>query len=267
MPPRIDHLASRYNTDLAKLVKGLWPWNKGVRSRFPDHYKKCYLESFVRQPEPINWIPKTEKYKEDEWGHRIKITNYPIPLTFPKEAHRGIWGGEGIIDGLKSKNNRPDKPRAPFISVPKLERHVLYSEILDKYMAITVTRRTLLKIDEAYGFDHYILKTPESDLISNLGMKLKQMLLLKIAKKKLSPTLYEKYKQYEVPIEEAEWIGLTIEEAEEKQIKWEEERTKKLTRPMKEYFLEDLIKKLKSGNIEDLVTEEKSWTQKLNPFA
>jgi len=33
-----------------------------------------------------------------------------------------------------------------------------YSEILDEYMAIIVTDRAHILIDEAYGLDHYILK-------------------------------------------------------------------------------------------------------------
>ena len=35
---------------------------------------------------------------------------------------------------------------------------VFYSEILDKHYALTCTRRTLELIEEAKGFDNYILK-------------------------------------------------------------------------------------------------------------
>lgn len=35
---------------------------------------------------------------------------------------------------------------------------IFYSEILDQYYALTCTRRTLDLIEEAKGFDNYILK-------------------------------------------------------------------------------------------------------------
>lgn len=41
---------------------------------------------------------------------------------------------------------------------PQLFERELYSEILDTKFTITVTQRTLDLIDEAYGFDFYILK-------------------------------------------------------------------------------------------------------------
>ena len=41
---------------------------------------------------------------------------------------------------------------------PRLQNRLLYSEILDKHMEVIVTRRTLYMIDEAFGFDFYILK-------------------------------------------------------------------------------------------------------------
>lgn len=41
---------------------------------------------------------------------------------------------------------------------PQLFQRELCSEILDKTFSVTVTMRTLDLIDEAYGFDFYILK-------------------------------------------------------------------------------------------------------------
>lgn len=45
----------------------------------------------------------------------------------------------------------------PHYWVPTLKKTVLYSEILDRFMNITVTERTLSLIDQNYGFDSYIL--------------------------------------------------------------------------------------------------------------
>lgn len=41
---------------------------------------------------------------------------------------------------------------------PQLFQRELYSEILDRTFTVTVTARTLDLIDEAFGFDFYILK-------------------------------------------------------------------------------------------------------------
>lgn len=45
---------------------------------------------------------------------------------------------------------------------PQLFQRELYSEILDTRFTVTVTMRTLDLIDEAYGFDFYILKASRS---------------------------------------------------------------------------------------------------------
>lgn len=41
---------------------------------------------------------------------------------------------------------------------PQLFRRELYSEILDRTFTVSVTARTLDLIDDAFGFDFYILK-------------------------------------------------------------------------------------------------------------
>ena len=41
---------------------------------------------------------------------------------------------------------------------PRILKMIFYTEILDKYYALTCTRRTLSLIEEAQGFDNYILK-------------------------------------------------------------------------------------------------------------
>lgn len=46
----------------------------------------------------------------------------------------------------------------PKIWKPQLFERQFYSEILDAKLTITVTMRTLDLIDQAYGFDFYILK-------------------------------------------------------------------------------------------------------------
>jgi len=70
--------------------------------------------------------------------------------------HEGIWGGEGIVQGFLKKGKF--KRRVPHFWIPILKNSVLYSEVLDAYMRITITDRTLTLIHENYGFDHYLLK-------------------------------------------------------------------------------------------------------------
>ena len=111
---------------------------------------------------------------------------------------------------------------------------IFYSEILDRHYALTCTRRTLELIEDAKGFDHYILKvssplslqngksttkqsenfysiqkTPEVDLKSDIGMQLKREMLIALAKKETSlypndkqkqDTIYKRYSSYVLPV-------------------------------------------------------------------
>lgn len=93
---------------------------------------------------------------EVHFYYRTAIQNYPIPVKYPKEHHQGIWGGEGVIQGLQQRKKRVF--RVPHFWFPQLKRSVIYSEVLDKYMSIVVTERAIRLIHEHFGFDHYLLK-------------------------------------------------------------------------------------------------------------
>lgn len=88
--------------------------------------------------------------------YRQPVQNVPIPLKYPKELDKGIWGGEAVVMGFIKKTKYKRRFRRYW--VPELKKSVVYSEILDKYMRTIVTQRTLNLIHENYGFDHYILK-------------------------------------------------------------------------------------------------------------
>ncbi|KFQ02386.1 hypothetical protein N330_07485, partial [Leptosomus discolor] len=133
---------------------------------------------------------------------------------------------------------------------PQLFERQFYSEILDATLTITVTMRTLDLIDQAYGFDFYILKTPKADMCSKLGMDLKRTMLLRLARRdpKLHPddparreAVYNKYREFVIPEEEAEWVGLSLEEAIEKQRLLE----KKDPVPLFKVYAEELVNQLK----------------------
>ena len=242
----------KYNflTNMQKLTKGIWPWTEGLKSRLPLHYKIRYTENWMKEPEPVHYIPNSQKWVADENGEPRKVVNVNIPVTYPLESNHGLWGGEGIIFGLRKKDGKY-KPLMPKIWKPFLTSRVLYSEILDKYLNITVTLRTLKMIDDNYGLDFYILQTHDVDLKSKLGMKLKRLMLLAIANKSMYPNdsvkreeIYEKYKQFEIPVEEAEWIGLSLQEAERKQHEIEEKLEKQSLAPLKNSFAAELLKEV-----------------------
>lgn len=75
---------------------------------------------------------------------------------YPKELHQGVWGGEAVIRGFRKRHNLCR--RSPRFWFPMLKKSVVYSEILDTYMRVVVTNRTINLIHEHYGFDHYLLK-------------------------------------------------------------------------------------------------------------
>jgi len=270
-------ISFNFMTNMQKLHRGIWPWTVGLKARLPMHYKIRYCERWMKEPTPVHYRPDTHNYIADLHGMPKRVQNIPIPITFPKEADLGLWGGEGIITGFKKKGDNFKKPRGAKIWKPKLLSRVLYSEILDRWMQITVTVRTLDLIDAVYGFDNYILKTHEVDMCSRLGMKLKHEMLLALARKSMYPddpvkrdAVYEKYKQFVIPEEEAEWVGLSLYEAERKQHEVEEKEQQKSTRPLKYQYFEELAQRLKDASVqseEDTGSSSAtSFLKKLSPF-
>uniref|UniRef100_A0A8C9APT5 Large ribosomal subunit protein bL28m n=1 Tax=Prolemur simus TaxID=1328070 RepID=A0A8C9APT5_PROSS len=213
---------------LHKFPVGLW-WRlrlrQGICARLPGHYLRSLEQA--RAPAPVHYRPHGAKFRVNpKNGQRERVEDVPIPLYFPPESQRGLWGGEGWILGYRYTNNDKLSKRVKKIWKPQLFERELYSEILDKKFTVTVTMRTLDLIDEAYGFDFYILKTPKEDLCSKFGMDLKRGMLLRLARQdpQLHPddperraAIYDKYKEFAIPEAEAEWVGLTLEEAIEKQ--------------------------------------------------
>ncbi|XP_067831002.1 39S ribosomal protein L28, mitochondrial isoform X1 [Heptranchias perlo] len=198
---------------------------QGIRARLPAHYLRSLDEN--REPAPVHFKPHGAKYKPNpRTGQPERVQDVPIPIYYPPESQNGLWGGEGYIQGYRYANNDKLSTRLRKTWKPQVFRRELYSEILDKTFTIPVTMRTLDLVDACYGFDFYILMTPKVDLNSKLGMDLKRGMLLRLARKdtELYPDdavkqelIYNKYKAFVIPEEEAEWVGLSLEEAVEKQ--------------------------------------------------
>uniref|UniRef100_A0A8C0UJ18 Large ribosomal subunit protein bL28m n=1 Tax=Cyanistes caeruleus TaxID=156563 RepID=A0A8C0UJ18_CYACU len=176
-----------------------------------------------------------------------RISTAPSCHRFGRQGQPGCVGFQILTSTLFDSSL---STRLPKTWKPQLLKRQFYSEILDATLTITVTMRTLDLIDAAFGFDFYILKTPKVDLCSKLGMDLKRTMLLRLARRdpKLHPddparreAIYDKYKEFVIPEEEAEWVGLSLEEAIEKQRLLEKQDPV----PLFKVYAEELVSQLK----------------------
>lgn len=191
----------------------------------------------------------------------------------------GIWGGESVIEGYRRPAHRYET-HVPDYWVPRLLDHIVYSEILDKYLNVTVTQRTIDLIHEYYGFDEYILSTRACNLNSLLACKIKRKMLLALYHKTLYPDdtakrdrTYEKYKKYleGYSRDDIEWYGYSFLEAEEKYLALEKEQTERSKVPLKVLYRREMIEELKQmkadGTLNPPEEQEKSLLEKFNPFS
>lgn len=209
----------------ANLLKGwqkLGRYDTGLSTRLPEAYRKFFKEWKETTPAAVHYIPKEGRFERNPvTGEVNPVQNVPVPLKLVPEEHDGFWGGEAVIKGFQKRN--PYKRRVPHFWVPVLKRSVLRSEILNEHFSMTVTDRTIRKVLEHHGFDHYLLRTPACDIRSLLALKLKQRMLDSLQKgcpdwsddpKHKSEVLkeYGQYLQQYTP-EEIEWYGLSWDEA------------------------------------------------------
>merc|ERR1712071_587709 len=179
----------------------------------------------------------------------------PIRYTFPPHAHIGLWGGVGVLQGWRYARGYKLNRRYKKEWRPKVHRLPLVSLLVNNGTAlkIDVTPRTMELIDQAGGFDEYILSTPVCELNSVLGNLLKRDMLRvltaqgidrdgarltltstiasanKLAQPYLENTsvatnksefeaLLAKYGEYARPFDEISWIGLPLPMALQKQL-------------------------------------------------
>jgi large subunit ribosomal protein L28 len=231
-------------------------FSKGLGAQLPPAYKKFWIEWRIKQPTAVHYIPKEGKFERNPLtGQVTSIQNIPIPMMFPKESHDGLWGGEGIIKGFQKRT--PTKRRVPHFWVPVLRRSVVHSEILNEYLSVIVTDRTINLIHECHGFDHYLLKSPACDLRSRLALKLKRKILINLqdgcknwsATPDRQSSLLNEYNKYLVQYtpEEIDWYGLGFEEAIMK-LKHQIDAADPIV-PQKILFRSRLIEQLKEARI------------------
>ncbi|XP_069503957.1 large ribosomal subunit protein bL28m isoform X3 [Ambystoma mexicanum] len=230
---------------------------EGIYSRLPSHYLQSLQET--RKPTPVHWVPHGAKYKlNPKNGQRERVQDVPILPYFPPEADKGLWGGEGWISGFRYANNDKLSNRVKKTWKPQLFARELYSEILDKTFTITVTMRTMDLIDAAYGFDFYILKEFGPSLSGAEALGNLKSPLMESGPPDHHPNLVHAgmadTKEHVIPYEEAEWVGLTLEEAVEKQRLLE----KKDPEPLFKVYAEELAQQLQSQQLaEPVIVEQK----------
>ncbi|KAI5641945.1 39S ribosomal protein L28, mitochondrial [Phthorimaea operculella] len=264
---------------LAKTFKKKNRFDVGIAAELPAAYKKFWREWKVLKPAAVHFVPQEGRWKRDEiTGETLPIQNVPIPLKYPTEVHEGIWGGEAVVKGFQKRDHY--RRRVPHYWVPVLKRTVVKSEVLNTHLSVTVTDRTIRLINDHYGFDHYLLKTPACDLVSMLALKLKKSILTELMNgcprlahdPEKQKKVYEEYKTYlsSYTPEEVEWYGLTWFEALSKVVKQKEAANRPV--PLKNVYRRNLVEKLKAAGIEgtksspDDIATTTSWLSKMNPF-
>ena len=244
-------------------------------ARLPDHYYR-FLTQLEKPGKRVHDVPQASdlldyKLADSETRRVERVPDTPLTVVYPTQSEEQIWGGEGVIKGFFKYRTFYGFYR-PQLLFPTLFNTVVYSEILDKYMRIILTEGAMMQIDECEGFDNYLLKTPVQDFKSKLALRLRRQLLISLAKKNYYPNdpqkhkfVQDKYKDFVVSLEEAEFSGLTIPEATTKLKIMEAE--KKKTIPLKvilaQKLVEDLKEKAASGEIEVKTKEGSSLKESI----
>ncbi|KAF5289339.1 hypothetical protein FQA39_LY15125 [Lamprigera yunnana] len=276
--PQLPHATSSPRS-MQRRFRKLTQLDKGLGPRLPEAYKKFYKEWKLTEPAAVHYIPEEGRWKRDDvTGEVHPVQNCPIPVRYPPEHDDQLWGGEGVVQGFQ-KRHRYDR-RVPHFWIPHLRRSVVHSEILNKYISVVITSRTIKLINENYGFDHYLLKTLACDLKSLLAVALKRKILFELSqdcpsykddpeKQQLILNRYKKYLDAYTP-EEIEWYGYSFDEACKKYEELVE--SQKIIMPLKHVYRTELIEKLKAAAITESqgrkdLSESGSWIQKINPFS
>jgi len=233
-----------------------------IYNRLPAFWRKDYEtpDPNVHQDFKTGYIrPQFKGFWEEVEGRPKRVENVEIEIKFCSEAENGLWGGETIVHGYKYPKNGKKRRCNKWSWRPIVINKTMYSEILNRNITTTFTPRTLDLIDEAYGFDFFILKT-HIKVLRTFGSELKREMLMKLANyeqelypnnKEMQEKIFNKYKEYAVDKEQASWVGLSLKEAMRKQ--WEIEKLQKIDepKPLLDLYTEQLISELKAGELSE----------------
>jgi len=240
-------------------------WNHGLRKNMPQHFKDYHNLWRLGPQEHVHSRPKQATFEKDEWGEIYPVQNPRIYVIYPDKFHDGLWGGEGVIKGMlkrKDGNHRNFTPPPAKYWWPHLLEGVVYSEVLDKHIELICTKRGIRLVDEAAGFDKYLLTTPVNEVYATGLLRIKREILLALSDKESFTTkaggrsnVYDKYQEWVVGKEEADWHGLTLDEAKLKQARIEAEQKELETVPDKMRYRKELVEMLRSGKMDDIDLE------------
>ena len=245
-------------------------WLTGDKGRLPRHYVAFYKE-WAKGPQAYIHEQEVKKgrFEKDEFGNVQRIQNPRIPILYPEEFHKGLWGGEGVVKGGEQypfkKHVHRFMPAKEMYWTPSLHLGVVYSEILDKHIEVVMTERAQRLIDEAFGLDAYLLKTPVNEIYSHFGLKLKRELLLTLAnaEEELYPyesekkaEIFDKYQDFVVPHEVADWHGLSLSEALHKIHTLDRIQEENSVMPLKGAYRAAVIEQLQNGDFDEEINLE-----------
>jgi len=126
-------------------------------------------------------------------------------------------------------------------------------------MVMHATQRGEWLVDKHFGFDFYLLQTPVNEVYATRLLQIKRCMLLAMARNTLWPNdaykrqeVLGKYSTYGMPVEEADWHGLTLEQAQEKLVSEERLAYEQSVKPKKIEYRKELVDLLKNGYLEDI---------------
>ena len=93
-----------------------------------------------RRPQyPGTWIKESFESRQPQQRDLL-----PIRITIPAQAHVGLWGGEGILQGWRLARGLKMTRRYKKEFRPLVETHQFYPELINQgnYLKIQVTPRT-----------------------------------------------------------------------------------------------------------------------------
>lgn len=240
-------------------------FNYGIDARLPAHYK-AYYRQWARGPQKFRALAfqyKDGVFEKDEFGLVRRIQNHSGIILYPDEFHEGLWGGEGVIKGVQapkvSKRWPNEGHTVPRYWFPSTRQTVVYSEVLDKAMAITATPYGEYLVDQHGGLDLYLLKEPVNEVYSRFLLRLKREILLALVRRDLAPhserkkaRLLTKYEPYLLPEEEADWHGLSLKDARQKQGELDRLAAQRAQVPKKVELRRELVELLRSGDMDEV---------------
>lgn len=240
-----------------------------LEDRLPEHYMKFHREWLEGPKAAVHEEDRSSDpvYVKDDLGRVVPFQRARIPVLYPNEFHQGLWGGVGVVKGLleppPTKHQPNYKPPKETYWWPELFLGVVYSEVLDKHIRVTMTNRAQRLINEAHGLDNYLLKTPVNEIYSHLGLKLKREILLKLCDlcgpgehpdvSSKRRAVLEKYGRFKVDEDVALWHGLPWNEAVHRLFVLDRlADAEDHQMPLKHFYRQELVDLLRQGYLEDV---------------